>query len=173
MNRIISFAIFFENRLDIVYFNAVRKVELDNELLKLWCMEKATITLFSMITLKVYHSLPVAFLDLTFRVFLMFELYYLLPLIAFMLGWFLYFEIAAFIGSKIIKLTLTGISFTSDAFFRSNLRFLLMFGLFSFDKLPLITLMLGCFFLYFEIPAFIGSKRIKLKLFVFFFRKFY
>ena len=49
---LISFVIFFEKKGSTsAYFNEVGKVELDNELLKLWCMKKATMSLFSLITL--------------------------------------------------------------------------------------------------------------------------
>ena len=42
---------FFKTGLTSAYFNAVGKVKLDNELLKLWCMKKVTKSLFSLITL--------------------------------------------------------------------------------------------------------------------------
>ena len=49
---LISFAIFFEEKgLTSAYFNEVGKVELDTELLKLWCMKKAAMSLFSLIAL--------------------------------------------------------------------------------------------------------------------------
>ena len=39
---LICFVIFFETDLALAYFYAVGKLVLDNELLKLWCMKKAT-----------------------------------------------------------------------------------------------------------------------------------
>ena len=62
-----------ENGLTSAYFNTVGKVELDNDLLKLWYMKKATMSLFSLITLTGISLFKIASLDLPFRVLMMFD----------------------------------------------------------------------------------------------------
>ena len=52
------------------YFNAVEKVELDNELLRLWYIKKAALSLFSLITLTGISLFEIVSLDLLFRVFI-------------------------------------------------------------------------------------------------------
>ena len=100
---LISFVIFFENRF--------------NELLKLWCMKKATMYLFSLITwTRISSTWDVTFgssFSSSFNVWSK-NVYWkekfglssfeILPLIALKFGWFLYFKISAFIGSKSFKL---------------------------------------------------------------------
>ena len=84
--------------------------------------------------------------------------------------------------SSFSLITLTGISFTWDAFFGSNysssfkvwskdIYSKLKFRLSSFDILPLIAFKLGPF-LCFKIAVSKGSKIFKLKLFAFFLGKF-
>ena len=44
------FSSFLRTGLTSAYFNAVEKVELDKELLKVWCIKKATMSIFYLIT---------------------------------------------------------------------------------------------------------------------------
>ena len=98
------------------YFNAVGKVELDNDLLKLWCMKKATMSLFSLITFtgisfswdvffRSYFSSSFNFWskDVYLREEFGLSNFEILPLIAIKVEWFIYFKIAASTGSRIFK----------------------------------------------------------------------
>ena len=92
-------------------------MELDNELLKLWCMKKAITSLFSFVTLtgisltwdvffgsSFASSFKVWSKDVYSKWKFGLSSFEVLPLIAFKLGWFLYFKIVASTESKILKL---------------------------------------------------------------------